>query len=272
MSLLIALTAGAYAQTIEDAVDDFVDAAAPPPAEELVAEKAKTTLSAELGGQWTTGNAQLYLLNGGITATSRWDRNKFGAVAGATTGGAVPDTDGNGSIGEAERDAGYIESARRVFGEARYDRFVSTKGSVYGLVGALHDVFAGFDVRSHEQIGYSRLLVSNDTTELRGEVGADWAQEWRTTDEYANIIAARLAAAIAHKFNDNVSISDSFEVYENVLDVADLRLLNTAAVTSTLGSNLSLKVSHSLIFDNVPVEGFRKLDQTLGVTLVATLL
>jgi hypothetical protein len=272
MFLIIALTLGAHAQTIEDAVDDFTKAATLAEDESLVVEEAKTSMSAELGGQWTTGNAQLYTVSGGLTFGSRWEKNKLGSIFGITTGGAIPDSDGSGFIDETERDAGYVENARKVFGEVRYDRFVSKKDSIYGLVGAFHDVFSGFDLRSHEQLGYSRLLVNNDTTELRGEAGIDLAQEWRTTPEYANILAARLAAAVSHKFNDNVGISDTFELYENVIDTADLRLLNTAALTSTLGSNLSLKVSHTLIFDNVPVEGFQKFDQTFGINLVVSLL
>ena len=127
-------------------------------------------------------------------------------------------------------------------------------------------------MRSHQQIGYSHLLVSTKRTEVRAEGGVDYAQEWRTTDEFANILAARVLLGAQHAFNDNVVIADTFEVYENVIDLADLRILNTASLTAALDSKLSLKVSHSLIFDNVPVEGFQPLDQTLGVTLVATLL
>ncbi len=73
-------------------------------------------------------------------------------------------------------------------------------------------------------------------------------------------------------FDERLVLSDVVEVYESVLDFADLRILNTAALTSTLSGKLSLKLSHSLIFDNVPVEGFEPLDQTSMVTLVASLL
>ena len=48
--------------------------------------------------------------------------------------------------------------------------------------------------------------------------------------------------------------------------------LNTAALTVRLSDAMALKLSHSLVFDNVPVEGFRKLDQTATVSIVTTLL
>ena len=78
--------------------------------------------------------------------------------------------------------------------------------------------------------------------------------------------------AFKHKFNDSVGIEDTFEVYENVTDPADLRILNAASFTAALNSKLSLKLSHSLFYDHQPVPGFRPLDQTMQVTLVASIL
>ena len=86
----------------------------------------------------------------------------------------------------------------------------------------------------------------------------------------------------AHAFNENVQISDTVEVYENVLMTEDVRVLNNAAVTSKLSDIFSIKVSNAIIFDNVPA-GFdpdtetygdaelRKLDMITTVTLVASI-
>ena len=49
-------------------------------------------------------------------------------------------------------------------------------------------------------------------------------------------------------------------------------MLNAAAFSAKLSDKFSIKLSHQLTFDNVPVEGFRTLDQTTLVTLVATVL
>ena len=265
MLALISLVATAVAQ------DPEFETATVVAEEEATAEESETTASAELGGLWTSGNAQLYAVNAGIEAQHRWDRNQLSGVLGANLGAAVPDANGDGRVDENERLAGYVENARRAFTDVRYDRFLSDRDSVYALAGAFHDVFAGYDLRSHEQVGYSRLLVKNDSSTLRLEGGLDWAQEWRTTDEYANIVAARVLVGLKHAFNDNVRFSETLELYENILTPEDLRILNTATLSSTLNSTFSLKLSHALIFDNLPVEGFRKLDQTTAVTLVVTL-
>jgi putative salt-induced outer membrane protein YdiY len=196
-------------------------------------------------------------------------------VAGVNVGAAraVIDADADG-VPEGFADT-YTENARKLYVDTRYDRFLTDKDSLYVLGGAFHDRFAGYDIRAHEQIGYSRLLVKNESSELRAEIGADWAQEdyFENPDpNYQNVIAARLLLGLAHKFSEAVAITDTAEVYENVVDVDDVRVLNTAALTSALSGKLSVKVSHALIFDNVPVEGFRSLDQTAMVTLVVSLL
>lgn len=240
------------------------------------AEKPETHVTGELGGSYVSGNANFYTVNGLLNASHKVKMNKVSAVAGVNVGGAkVTDLDADGVPDLDPEDVEFTESARRLYADLRYDRFLSDKDSVYALAGAFHDPFVGYDLRSHEQLGYSRLLVKNDKTEFRGELGADLAQENYVEGidpNYQNILAARVLLGLNQKFNDKVSFSDVFETYENVLTPEDVRILNTAALTSTLSGKFSIKLSHALIFDNVPVEGLRKFDQTTMVTLVATLL
>lgn len=163
--------------------------------------------------------------------------------------------------------------ARKATADLRYDRFFGERDSLYVLFGALTDPFAGYDLRTHEQLGYSHLFVANAKTRLVGEFGFDVAQENfvdGVDPSSADIFAARAMLGVAHAFNEGVSFEDKFEVYENVLDPNDLRLLNTASLTSKLSGKLSLKLSHALTYDNAPVEGFEPIDQTTLLTFVAT--
>lgn len=244
-------------------------------ADAAVAEKPETKVSAELGGTFASGNASFFAINGGLTASHQFDKNKFGLIAGVNLGQAVADADASGKLEQSERDVGYTKNVERFYAEGRYDRFLSDKDSVYLLAGGFKDIFAGYDLRTHEQIGYSRLLIKDDLTSLNTEIGVDFAQEnyvEGVDPNNLNILAGRVMLGFTHKFNENVSFADTLEVYVNVLDPEDVRVLNTATLSSAISSNLSLKVSHSLIFDNVPVEGFEKLDQTTMLTLVASLL
>jgi putative salt-induced outer membrane protein YdiY len=240
-----------------------------------VAESPESTMSAEFGGSLASGNVAYYTVNSGLIAGHRWDANKLSVGAAINIGRAVSDADANGMLDDTERDAGLIESARRYSIEGRYDRFVGPRDSLYVLAGAFADPFAGYDLRSHEQLGYSRTLLDDDRNKLLGELGFDWAQEnyvRSVAPGYQDIYALRQMIGFEHKFSDAVGFSNTLEAYENVLDFKDVRVLNTAALTSSLSEALSLRLSHQLTFDNVPVEGFRATDQTTMVTLVASIL
>jgi putative salt-induced outer membrane protein YdiY len=270
LSLLLAtaLTAPALAQE-----DVFVDAAKPADA----VEKPETKLSAEVGGTFATGNVEFYTINGGLTFSHKKDKNQVSAMALANTGRGIVDADGTATLSEAERSVGRVETARRYELEARYDRFVGEKTSVYGLAGGLIDPFAGYDLRTHEQVGVSRQFIKKDKLTLIGELGADYAQENYVDGadpDYLDVIAVRAMVGVGVKFNENVSLTEELEVFENVLVPEDVRVLNNFAFTTKLSDKFSIKLSHALVFDNVPapVPDIRKLDQTSMVTLVASIL
>ncbi len=238
-------------------------------------EKPEGKLTAEAGGALTTGNSEFYTLNAGINASYRWDASKLALTGGAIVGSSRVDADGDGTLSDAERSVPMQPNARRLFADGRYDLFLSSKDSLYVLAGAFHDPFGGYDTRTHEQIGYSRALVKNKKTVLVGEIGIDFAQEnyvEGVDPNYMSVLAARGMIGLSHKFSDSVGFEDTFELYENVITPEDVRILNSASLVSAISSKLSLKLSHNLIFDNVPVEGFRKLDQSMQVTLVASIL
>jgi putative salt-induced outer membrane protein YdiY len=238
-------------------------------------EKPETHFSAEFGGAWVTGNAEYYTVNGKLAGSHRFGRNQITLGAGANLGTGIVDTDGDGRLSDAERAAGRTEIARKYWGDLRYDRFVGEHASLYVLGGALVDRFAGYDLRTHEQVGYSRLFVETKATTLKAELGADVAQEnyvEGVDPNTATIWAGRVMVAVAHQVNENVSLTEQVEVYENILTPSDMRLLNQAAISARLSNVFSVKVSNSLTFDNVPVEGYRKLDQITLLSLVATLL
>lgn len=237
-----------------------------------VAEAPEAHLGAELGGVYTTGNTEFYLLTAGMNGSYKWQRSKVGTVLGANIGRARPLDD----TGVVDPSQPMVRSAQKYFIDARYDFYLSDHDSLYVLGGALHDKFAGLSLRTHEQVGYSRTLIGTDETTLLAELGIDDAQEWQLVDEIRqdmiHILAGRAMVNFTHKFNEFVGVEESIEVYENILDTRDLRLYNKAAITTKLSDVFTLRFGNELTFDNLPVEGFRKLDQTTKITLVASIL
>ncbi len=246
--------------------------------EEAVAPEAD--LSAEVGGAMTTGNTDFWTIKGTLNGGYRWAANKVTLTAMGLTGRNRADSDGDGILSDSERDSDRQLNALKFDSNLRYDRFLGAKASVYAMGGAYVDTFAGVEYRLTEQAGYSRSLVESETTELMVELGAAVIQESRVVPDprpddfvdYETIFAARTLIGFSHTFNEKVNFSETIEAYENILSPKDLRLINRAALTTQLSENLALKLSNDLYYDNTPVEGFRKLDQTTMLSVVASIL
>jgi len=270
--MLSALYLLAYAHAAEP---EFADFAEEEEEEEGEPVAIGTTASVGLGGSATNGNAVAYTLNGIANAKQRWLTDQLAAVVGVNVGRAIVDSDESGNLSAPERRVGTVEIERKYFAETRYDRFFGEKNSLYALGGGLVAPFAGYELRTHEQLGYSRVLSTSETTVVVGEGGADYAQELYVAGvdpAYSGVLAARLMLGIEHQFNDSLSFTNAIEIYENVLVVEDIRMLNVFSFSAAASDHLSLKISHNLAFDNQPVDGFQTLDQTTLFTLVATLL
>ena len=236
--------------------------------------ESETKLSAEIGGAMAAGNTQFWTLNGIAASSHKWSKNQIAGELGANLGSSLVDEDADGILSNTERNSGLKSTAEKYWTEVRYDRFSGKQDSLYLLGGALVDTFAGYDLRTHEQFGYSRIILDSDTTHVVGEVGLDVAQEnfvEGVDPKRADVIAARIMVGLTHKFNESVSFSDTLEVFENIRSPNDLRMINDAALTSKLSDTFSLKLSHKITRDNEPVEGYRPTDHTALATLVASI-
>lgn len=242
-------------------------------------EEPVTTLSAEFGGSFTTGNTDVYNLSAGLVGTHKSGKNKVGLKVSSLFGRSMIDRNDNGRIDQSDKNQGRETTAQRLDSELRYDRFLGKRISLYVLAGALVDQFGGYDLRTHQQIGVSYLAVDTDDTKLVTELGFDWAQEnYAQVDgvvldpDHDNVFAARILLGLSHNFSESVGFVDTLELYPNVVVLEDLRILNEAALSAKISDKFSVRVSHILAFDNQPVENFVKLDQTTRLTIVASIL
>lgn len=230
--------------------------------------------AAELGGVWTSGNTVAYALTANLQGARTWSRNRLGLGLAANVGRGLADTDADGRLDPDERTAPMVETARKYAGDLRYDRFVGKKDSLYLLVGTLADPFSGYDNRAHGQLGYSRTFRTGKPLSFVAELGADVAREdtIEGTDPALQwVYAGRVMGGLGYTFGPGAELSERLEIYENIRDVEDLRVLSTLAFTARMSTVFSLRISHSLTFDNQPVEGFLPLDLSTVATVVARL-
>jgi hypothetical protein len=254
------------------------------PAEEV--PKPTTALSAEFGGTFTSGNAFILAFNGGINGKHDWGQNRFAFGTGVNLNLVKPDTNADGTLQPAEKAQKLTFTSQRITGAIRYDRFFGVKNSLYASAGIERDTFAGLEWRMNQQLGYSRVLVKTEKSDLGLEAGLAYAEEnLKEGDDGSNdkvldnaFIAARVFLGFEHRFNDKVAIGDTVETFFNLQQGEDIRLNNLAYITAKLSDRISLKLSHKLAFDNDPVvineatnETYVPVDQTTQLTLVASI-
>ena len=234
----------------------------------------ETRLTAELGGSFAGGNTRSYQLTVSLDADHRWGRNKLTIDTGANLGRSVIDANGDGHLDDDERDAGWAETARKAWLDLRQDRFFGSRDSLYLLAGGLLDPFSGYDNRLHVQAGYSRVLAATKTTRLVAEIGIDGAHEdlvAGVSPNAATILSVRGMGGVTHALSGTVTLAEKLEAFENVLTPTDIRVLNEVSLTTKITSRFSFKLLHSVSVDNLPVEGFQRVDQTAAVSFIATI-
>src|SRR4029079_968557 len=112
-----------------------------------------TKVAADLGATWASGNTENLAVNAGGHASHTWDKNKLGLEVLVNYGRSIVDANADTFLDQAERDAGWVDTAAHCSADLRYDRCLSDTNSIYALAGALSDRFAGYRSRIHGQAG-----------------------------------------------------------------------------------------------------------------------
>ena len=234
----------------------------------------KTEVLAELGGSWSSGNTETIVLNSSLKGSKRKGDNRVTAEAIADLGRAMSDEDGDGTISEEERADGFQLNEQELSLEGRYDRFLTENDIGYASLGWLNDPFSGYRGRVHQQVGYGRVLLRSDETRLISELGFDVAKEWYTEGvepAEGRVYASRAFLGVVHTLSETTRFSQETEWLMNVEDLDDVRISGETALTLKATDVLNVQLSYELTYESVPVDGYRALDQSTQVTLVATL-
>jgi len=256
------------AEAATEAAEETAEAA---PAEEEGEDKPEVRLTAEAGAVWLTGNTRSITANGAVNFGIAHKMNKFGLVFGGSYGRGV-------AAGDATNT--WVETAKRIYGDARYDRvLVADVNSIYVTGGAVHDPFAGFDLRFTAGAGYAHQLVNTDVHNLAAEAGFNY-----TRDEYVdgvdpnsqNFAGARVFLGYrltpTESFGFAQSVEGLFGGTDNQDAPFDGRLLSNTEITAQISKIFGIKLGFLVNWDFQPPEGFAPVDTTASVTLVATLL
>ncbi len=237
-------------------------------------QKPETRLSIEAGGNTSMGNVGTSVLFSRFYADHRWAWNRISTKGRAEYGRAIADINGDGTIDDFERAAGFERTSQHFEADVRYDRFLGRLNSVYMLAGWMNDPFMGYLERIHGQTGYSQFLLESDDHEIVGETGFDIAREVYVPEVSVSedlVYAARGFVGWTTNLADAFQINSSGESFLNVENTDDLRIKGEVALSMKANDVLSVKTSYLVEHATLPVEGFRETDQTMAFTLVASM-
>ncbi|MBV9947127.1 MAG: DUF481 domain-containing protein, partial [Myxococcales bacterium] len=173
----IGLSLAVVLSTVRASADDTHTGAPPPDAKELVeapkpvaeapkieAPKEETTATVSAGGQISTGNSQL--IAGTVNGKLELRRGDDGFGASAL---------GNyGRGGDPSK-----LTSDNVQGRVRYDRYLSSRFSLFAIVTARYDRFQGLDLRLNLDPGVKYLFIDDETTSLWADLGYDFQYDVR---------------------------------------------------------------------------------------------
>ena len=226
--------------------------------------------NAEAGALVTTGNSANLTFTGGskisrLTPETKLELTLVGALA---KNGALTVVDaGNDQIisSDQELDTVYKTTAQSWAVKGRFDKFLSTKDTLWAAGLMSGDELAGKELVAGGQLGYARYLLKEDDREAVAELGYDYSFEnlvGSGPGTSVHIHSARAFVGYKNKLGDDTSFDTSVEALINVNELEtptgtagagdDLRVNAQIGITTKLSKSASLNVSFAVKFDANP--------------------
>lgn len=222
------------------------DAAAPPPPPPLWSGKAELAYAA------TSGNTSTSSLGMGLDVVYRpapWTvEAKFNYLRAA---------------------AEHIVTAESVAGSVKGSRDLTPALDAFLQGGYQRNTFSGIDRRMGGDAGAGYKVIQRPDLLFRTEAAVGYLNESRVNGTTLNYATARAGLKLVWKFGKSADFTDEASWTEDLSDTANWILRNTASVSASMTSVLSLKLSYAIVSANEPVPGFKKTDTVTSAAVVA---
>ena len=214
--------------------------------EAAVPDSGPFRVTMDLGFVNAAGNSNVMSFNLGERITWTRDRWAFTQNARALYG----ETEGSRTTESYE-----------LGGRAEYD--VSSRIGAFALVQFQRDPFAGIAARWSGGPGVSWNVLSGGRDTLTVETALTAQNERNTANVTQTFAATRSALGFKHLFGATTFFTQILEWVANLETSADQRLTSETAITAPISTEIALRVSYLIRFDNQPEPEFEKTDRIL---------
>ncbi|MEM7351383.1 MAG: DUF481 domain-containing protein [Acidobacteriota bacterium] len=173
-------------------------------------------------------------------------------------------------VQRAEEDG--LRTAERYFLGLRGKRAVGERWELFFGLSGEQDEFAGIDLRTLAEVGFSYQALVGPKHDLVFDMGATWTDEDRVPPELdSDSIGAILGLKYEWQISDSATLSERLTYYPNFDDSDDWRYESTTALTASLNARFALQLAYDLRFRNQPVGDRDDTDASTKVSLVMNL-
>jgi putative salt-induced outer membrane protein len=171
------------------------------------------------------------------------------------------------ALGSSERSG---TTAEEYTASEKVDYKLSLLDYVYELFSWDSNRFAGIRHQYNSSVGYGRKLIATPTDQLNGELGGGYINEQRINSPRNDFASGRAYLKYVHQFTPISSFSQDAEYLHNFSSVNGFRINTETALTATVASHVSLKVSYTWKRVNEPTPGSGKDDTKIAAALLIT--
>jgi putative salt-induced outer membrane protein len=151
----------------------------------------------------------------------------------------------------------------------RGERSIRPRLAGFGEYGFFRDRFAGISHRNSVAGGLTFKLIESAAHLLSVDAALGYLNESRLVGENVSSATYGTGASYRWKLSETATVSDEMRFTGTFAEGEDWRVLQNAAVTARLTQLLSLKLSNTISFVNLPVAGFKSTDTNTSIALVA---
>lgn len=159
-------------------------------------------------------------------------------------------------------------TARRTYGQVKYDRFLSKKLYAFGVVSGENDFAAALDLRTTIGAGVGYQFREDTEWKISGEAGLAYVDEnFSTAGDDKDFLAARLAYKADWTINTKWAVGQWAEVFPSLEDKEDVSARVDTHLKLALTEKMFAQLQHIYTWDNTPATGADRVDELYLLSL-----
>lgn len=151
----------------------------------------------------------------------------------------------------------------------RAEKALSARLSAFGEYGYFRDEFAGVDHRNAVTGGVSYKVVDLPAHQFFVDGGLGYLNEQRLAGDDVSSATYSGGGGYKWKISPTAEFTEDARFTGTFAEAEDWRFLNVVALTTRINALFSLKISNTIRYAHMPVEGYGTTDTSTAVALVA---